>query len=186
MQTGEFLEFNDRHKTAAQSRRSLLHLSPRRPAGRARKRARSQRRSSGTPPDGNGGAERPHPADVRQRRKRRGRDRDRRRRRALGHPPGALWRRQPDLHRSDGLARAAERQRCAGGGARADRPHPMGRAGLPSPRLLHPRQEAREHRHPGRHRQMGRGRLVDPRRSRRDAVELSQPRAAPRRGSSAS
>jgi 2-polyprenyl-6-methoxyphenol hydroxylase-like FAD-dependent oxidoreductase len=32
-------------------------------------------------------------------------------------------------------------------------------------RLLHPRQEAREHRHPGGHRQMGRGRLVDPRRS---------------------
>src|SRR5262249_42098993 len=67
---------------------------------------------------------------------------------------GALWRRQPDLHRSDGMARAAERQRCAGGGARADRPHPMGRAGLPSPRLSHPRQEAREHRHPGGHGQM--------------------------------
>ena len=40
---------------------------------------------------------------------------------------------------------------------------------------------AREHRHPGGHRQMGRGRLVDPRRSRRDAAELSQSRAAARR-----
>ena len=32
MQTGEFLEFNDRHKAAAEIRRALLHLSPRRPA----------------------------------------------------------------------------------------------------------------------------------------------------------
>ena len=135
MQTGEFLEFNDRHKAAAAVRRALLHLSPRRPAGRARERARSQRHSSGTPPDRTRGAKRPRRARVRQRRRGRSRDRDRRRRRALGHPPGALRRRQSDLYRADGLARAAERQRRAGGGARADRAisNGSGRAAISSP-----------------------------------------------------
>ena len=73
MQTGEFLEFNDRLQGCGAVRRSLLHLSPRRPAGRARKRARSQRHPSGTPPDGNGGAKRPRRALFRQWRAGRGR-----------------------------------------------------------------------------------------------------------------
>ena len=47
-------------------------------------------------------------------------------------------------------------------------------------------EQAGEHRHPGGHRQMGRGGLVDPRRSRRDAAELPQSRAAACRSSSAS
>src|SRR5208282_1797626 len=49
----------------------------------------------------------------------------------------ALWRRQPDLDGSDGVACAAQRQRRAGRCARADGPYPMGRAGPPSHRLLH-------------------------------------------------
>ena len=81
----------------------------------------------------------------------------------------------PDLYGPDGLARASERQRCAGGGARAQRPYPVGRARLPFHRLLHPPREAREHRHPAGHRPMGRGRLVDPRRSRRDAASFPNP-----------
>ena len=99
------------------------------------------------------------------------------RRGALGHPPGALWRGQPDLYGPDGMARAARRQQGAARRAGADRTHPMGRPRLPSPCLLHPRRQAFEYRHPGGHRQMGRGRLVDPRRSRRDALELSQSRS---------
>ena len=46
--------------------------------------------------------------------------------------------------------------------------------------LLSARPRGREHRDPGRHRQMGRGRLVHARRSRRDAAELPQSRAAAR------
>ena len=94
--------------------------------------------------------------------------------------------RQSHLYRPDGLARAPERQRCAARGARADRPYPMGRARLSFHRLLHPRRQAREHRHARGHRQMGRGRLVDPRRPRRDALELSKSRAAAREAAAAS
>ncbi len=58
----------------------------------------------------------------------------------------------PSLYRPDGVARAPEGQRRAGGDPRADRPYPMGRARLPFARLLHSRHRAREHRHPGRYR----------------------------------
>ena len=74
--------------------------------------------------------------------RRRSRIRDRRRRRALGHPPDALWRRQSDLYGPDGVACAARTAPCAGRSHRADRPYPVGRAGLPSARLLHPRHQA--------------------------------------------
>ena len=53
--------------------------------------------------------------------------------------------------------------------------------GLSSPGLLHPRQQAAQHRHPGGHRQMGRGGLVHSRQYRRDAPELSEPGAAARK-----
>ena len=45
----------------------------------------------------------------------------------------------PDLYRANGLARAVERRRCSGRRARADRTYPMGRPRLSSLGLLHPR-----------------------------------------------
>jgi len=65
MQTGEFLEFNDRHKAGGAVRRSLLQLSPRRSARRARQRTRSSRHLPGAPPDGTTGAKRPHHPHLR-------------------------------------------------------------------------------------------------------------------------
>ena len=107
MQTGEFLEFNDRRKTAAWvgapyytfHRADLLDVL----ASGARSRPASSRPQTRR----HRGAWRRRAAGLRQRRRARSRIRDRSRRGTLGHPPSALRPGQSDLYRADGLARAA-------------------------------------------------------------------------------
>ena len=181
MQTGELLEFNDRRKSRSSLRRAILYVSPRGLAGCFGERARSPLDPSGPSPRRGRGAKRKRRPRFRQRRQGRSRARDRRRRGALGHPPCSLRTRQSHVYGANGLARAVERQRCPARRARADRAYPMGGARLSSSGVLHPRREAREHRHARGYRQMGRGGLVDSRRPRRDARELSEPGAAARK-----